>query len=77
MKLDTYLRQHDLSAAEFGRRVRVSRSAVIRWISGARLPDRDSMHRIVAATAGAVQPNDFFAPPAADLGAEPTPEATP
>lgn len=60
MNLRSWLDQNNVTAAEFGRRVELSRSAVLRIAMGKRMPRPDAMRRIVEATAGAVQPNDFF-----------------
>ena len=67
MKLASYLRQSGDSAAAFAVRIGTSRQAVGRWLRGERIPSPEAMARIVAVTAGAVQPNDFYpALPAAD-----------
>lgn len=60
MKLKTYIEAHRLSyetaAALIGN---VSRSAVIKWCRGERVPHPDQLRRIYAVTDGAVTPNDF------------------
>jgi DNA-binding transcriptional regulator YdaS (Cro superfamily) len=61
MKLIDYLNAHDIGFAEFARRIGgVSRMTVQRYANGARMPRPDAMVRIIAATDGAVTPNDFF-----------------
>lgn len=60
MKLVEYLKSVQITAADFGRMVGASRSAVIRWANGERSPDSKSMARIVRVTQGRVTPNDFF-----------------
>lgn len=60
MKLAAYLSSTDVSRDDFARRIGVSGVSVHRYISGVRIPRPDTMARIVAATGGAVQPNDFF-----------------
>lgn len=60
MKLSAYLDQHQITAAEFARRVGASKSAVGRWCRGIRTPDADAMKAIATETGGAVMPNDFF-----------------
>lgn len=59
--LSKFLDDHGLSDADFAAQIGVSRVAVSRYRSGARIPARDVMSRIVDATGGAVQPNDFYA----------------
>lgn len=60
MKLKQFLIENKLSAAEFGRQIGVlSRMTICRYISGERVPDRNTMPKIVGATRGAVTPNDF------------------
>ncbi len=60
MKLKTYLTQNNLTEAEFGEKAGLSQAAVNRYCAGKRIPDKDAMPAIIAATGGAVQPNDFF-----------------
>ena len=60
MKLRQYLDQNNLSAAEFGRRIGVSRMTVIRYASGARKPEEQQMREIFRETKGSVTPNDFY-----------------
>lgn len=50
-----------MTAAEFGRRIGRDKSTVARYCDGERIPDRDTMPRIVAETGGAVTANDFYA----------------
>lgn len=60
MQLTQWLSIHDLTAAEFGRRVGVGRATALRYAKGQRIPDRDVMARIVRETGGAVTANDFY-----------------
>lgn len=60
MTLSEYLRQHDLTAASFAERIGVATMTVCRYAKGQRIPRRAIMARIVAATGGAVGPQDFF-----------------
>lgn len=60
MKLVDYLAQENITAAEFGRRINRGRSAVLRWVKGERIPDREGMALIFKETAGAVRADDFF-----------------
>lgn len=67
MTLAEYLRTHDLKAAEFARRVGVSRQNISRWSLGQVLPRPEEMKRIQEATGGQVMPNDFFAAPSREV----------
>jgi transcriptional regulator with XRE-family HTH domain len=44
----------------FARQIGVSRVTLFRFKTGRRIPDRQTMERIVIATNGAVTPNEFF-----------------
>lgn len=71
MRLKDFLRAHDLTEAEFGRRADLETSTVHRAANGKVMPSEVTMRRIIAATGGLVQPNDFFDLPV------PTSEAAP
>lgn len=58
--LRDWLTDHDVSDAEFGRRIDRSAEAVRRYAAGLRIPDRETMPRIVRETGAAVTANDFF-----------------
>jgi transcriptional regulator with XRE-family HTH domain len=60
MNIATYLRQHELTAAEFARNIGVSKSAMARWLSGKRFPRREMIVRISEATGGQVTANDIL-----------------
>lgn len=60
MKLDAFLRERELTEDEFAELIGVSQQAVNRYRRGDRRPDWDVLQKIVKATDGAVQPNDFF-----------------
>jgi transcriptional regulator with XRE-family HTH domain len=60
MNLRSHLDKQKTSPAAFAEAIGVSVTALYRYIDGSRLPRRDVMARIAAATGGAVQPNDFF-----------------
>lgn len=60
MTLKDWLAQEGLSLPEFANKIGRTAEAVRRYVSGERIPDRDTMPRIVEETAGAVTPNDFF-----------------
>jgi transcriptional regulator with XRE-family HTH domain len=61
MNLRPYLDENGISPAEFARRIRVELASVHRYLNGERIPRLDILERIVHATDGAVQANDFFA----------------
>lgn len=60
MKLTAWLTDSKVSDAEFASRIGVSRQALWRYRAGDRIPKRDVMERIKAATGGAVTPADFY-----------------
>jgi len=60
VRLSDYLTAQKLPFADFGQRVGVSGESVRLWAHGERVPRPDVMARIVEATAGAVQPGDFY-----------------
>ena len=60
MQLRQYLTKRNIAIPAFAERIGVTQQAVHRYLTGERLPRRDVMERIKAATGGAVQPNDFF-----------------
>lgn len=64
MKLQDWLEQEGIEARVFARRISRSPEAVRRYLSGERIPDKDTMPLIVCATGTAVTPNDFFGIPA-------------
>lgn len=60
MRLSEYLERRNESEAEFASRIGRSRESVRRYCNGERIPDRETMPVIVAATDRSVMPNDFF-----------------
>ena len=60
MKLKTYLTETNTKRGDLAKTIGVTEVAIHRYITGARIPRQETMSRIVAATNGAVQPNDFF-----------------
>ena len=60
MELADYLSKQNISGAEFAQRIEVSQEAVRRYVKGDRRPEWDILARIVSATDGHVQPNDFL-----------------
>jgi transcriptional regulator with XRE-family HTH domain len=73
MNLRTYLDQKKISPARFAGSIKVSVAALHRYLGGERIPRPEVLERIVEATDGTVQPNDFFAfaHSAPDVAAEP------
>lgn len=72
MKLRTYLEMHGLGYAQFARMIETPhRRNVHRYALGLRCPNKATMRRISAATAGAVLPKDFFEDSYRDTGVEP------
>lgn len=55
-----YLKAHELSFAEFARRIRVKTESVRRYATEDRVPAAEEMRRIIKATKAEVQPNHFF-----------------
>lgn len=62
MNLANYIKTSGRSPSDLAADIGVSTMALRYWISGKRIPRPDAMTRIVAATDGMVQPNDFFPP---------------
>lgn len=60
MTLKEWLAARDRSIIEFAREIERTAEAVRRYANGDRIPDRDTMPRIVKATGGEVTANDFF-----------------
>lgn len=58
--LRDWLTDNEVTDAEFGRRIERSAEAVRRYAAGLRIPDRETMPRIVRETRGEVTANDFF-----------------
>ena len=60
MKLIDYLVKHDLTQAEFARRIGRNKMVVSHWLKGNGTPNTTTMKRIIETTGGEVMPNDFF-----------------
>ncbi len=60
MKLQDWLAQEGIEVRDFAPRIGRTPEAVRRYVSGERIPDRETMPLIASETAGAVMPNDFF-----------------
>ena len=65
MKLKSYLKETGTSRADFASSIGVSEAAIARYVLGRRTPRGEEMVKIIAATSGAVMPNDFFDVPSA------------
>jgi len=60
MKLDDYLRAHDLTSAQFGQMSGIgSKQLVHNYRHGLRFPTPENLRLIREATKGAVMPDDF------------------
>ncbi len=67
MLLTTYLEREELSLSAFARRIGTKHARTVeRYAKGLAIPNRAMMERIVKATDGAVQPNDFYSDAAAE-----------
>ncbi|MDH3595779.1 MAG: helix-turn-helix transcriptional regulator [Rhodospirillales bacterium] len=60
MTLDEWRVSQKLTMDALGRRLGVAAETAGRYCNNKRIPARAVMARIVAATGGAVQPNDFY-----------------
>jgi len=60
MTLDEYLRANGIKEEAFATDAKVSQAAISRYRTGKRKPRADVMQRIIFASRGAVQANDFF-----------------
>lgn len=61
MNLREYLTTQSLTIPAFAELIGVKVQSVHRYVNGERVPRREVMDKIQAATGGKVQPNDFFA----------------
>lgn len=60
MTLRDWLEQEGVSVPQFASRIGRTAEAVRRYVSGERIPDKDTMPLIAHATRRKVTPNDFF-----------------
>lgn len=60
MKLKDYLTKHGKDCSQFAKEIGVSAQSVYRYVNGERIPDRETMPRILAATNGAVTADSFY-----------------
>ncbi len=66
--LKDWLSAEQLSVSEFAVRIDRTAEAVRRYVTGERIPDRETMPKIAVQTSGAVTANDFFGIADADHG---------
>jgi TorA maturation chaperone TorD len=60
MRLQEYLDHKNITASQFANEIGRAVSTVTRLAKGQATPEPETMAKIIAATGGAVQPNDFF-----------------
>ena len=60
MKLEDFLEHKELSISEFARMIESSKSSVSRWISGERLPRKEAIEKLEAATGYRVTLRDWI-----------------
>ena len=59
-KLKQWLKEHNMTVAEFAKEIGVVQSCVSMWFSGERFPRPENMQKITEYTNGEVTPNDFY-----------------
>lgn len=60
MKLENWLKTHEITPTTFSRRIGCSHTAILRYIDGTRMPRPAQMAAIQRETGGAVNPSDFY-----------------
>ena len=60
MKLNDYLKTHNLTDSEFAQQFGCFPSVINRWKSGERIPRPAQMARLYEITSGVVTPADFY-----------------
>lgn len=60
MNFRSWLEREGVSFSEMGQRIERTGEAVRRYATGERIPDRETMPKIVRETRGEVTANDFF-----------------
>lgn len=60
MNFRSWLEREGISFSEMGQRIERTGEAVRRYATGERIPDRETMPKIVRETRGEVTANDFF-----------------
>jgi transcriptional regulator with XRE-family HTH domain len=59
-RLKKWLKENNITGAQFAEKLGVAQSAVSMWLTGERFPSRENIQKIVELTGGEVQPNDFY-----------------
>lgn len=59
MLLSAYLTKNKLTQEQFAKKIKVNQSTISHYLSG-RIPNPQTMRKIVKATNGLVQPTDFY-----------------
>jgi hypothetical protein len=61
MTLNDFLTKHQIKPTDFAETIGLKApKSIYRYLSGIRVPRRSIMKKIVTATKGKVQPNDFY-----------------
>lgn len=60
MTLREFMKLERIGVSALARLIKHPQSTTSSWVNGKRIPTKDGMKRIYIATAGRVQPNDFF-----------------
>lgn len=60
MTLEQFIRESGMSRSELAEKIGVTEVTIHRYLKKGAIPDRDVMPRLVKATGGKVQPNDFY-----------------
>jgi len=60
MKLGDYLDQNGVTVKDFAGQLEMSPEAIRLYVAGRRVPRQEAMAKIIQATGGKVEPNDFF-----------------
>jgi transcriptional regulator with XRE-family HTH domain len=63
MKLAAYLAEHNITDADFGALIGVTRQAIHRYKTGERVPEWPVLAKIKEITSGGVSPDDFLTDP--------------
>ena len=59
-RLKKWLKEKNMTGAQFAELLGVAQAAVSMWLTGERFPSRRNIQKIVELTGGEVQPNDFY-----------------
>lgn len=77
MKLKEWLQAKEIRPSDFADRIGVEPAAVSRYCAGTRIPERDTMVKIIDATNGEVRADDFYVQTATEPPIEPAQETAP